>query len=35
VEGPWTPQGELTSMAENSFTIHPRIAEFKTKYLEK
>lgn len=27
--GPWTPQGELTGMAENSFTIHPGIAEFK------
>ena len=28
MEGPWTYQGELTGMAENSFTIHPGIAEF-------
>lgn len=28
MEGPWTPQGELTGMAENSFTIHPGITEF-------
>ena len=28
MEGPWTPQGELTGMAENSFTIHPGIVEF-------
>lgn len=27
-EGPWTPRGELTGMAENSFTIHPGIIEF-------
>lgn len=27
--GPWTPQGELTGNAENSFTIHPGIVEFK------
>lgn len=32
VEGPWTPQGELTGMAENSFTIHPGIAEFQGKW---
>jgi hypothetical protein len=32
MEGPWTPQGELTGMAENSFTIHPGIAEFKGKW---
>lgn len=32
MEGPWTPQGELTGMAENSFTIHPGIAEFKKKW---
>ncbi|MDR0962556.1 MAG: glycoside hydrolase family 43 protein, partial [Mediterranea sp.] len=31
MEGPWTPQGELTGTAENSFTIHPGIAEFKGK----
>lgn len=29
IEGPWTPQGELTGNAENSFTIHPGIVEFK------
>ncbi len=28
MDGPWTPQGELTGMAENSFTIHPGIIEF-------
>lgn len=32
VAGPWTYQGELTGMAENSFTIHPGIAEFKGKW---
>ncbi|WP_394707725.1 glycoside hydrolase family 43 protein [uncultured Bacteroides sp.] len=31
VEGPWTPQGELTGTAENSFTIHPGIIDFKGK----
>ncbi|MDR0893131.1 MAG: glycoside hydrolase family 43 protein [Mediterranea sp.] len=31
MEGPWTPHGELTGMADNSFTIHPGIAEFKGK----
>jgi hypothetical protein len=29
MNGPWTPQGELTGMAENSFTIHPGIINFK------
>lgn len=29
MDGPWTPQGELTGMAENSFTIHPGIIHFK------
>ena len=29
MEGPWTPQGELTGNAENSFTIHPGLVEFK------
>jgi hypothetical protein len=29
MEGPWTYRGQLTGMAENSFTIHPGIAEFK------
>ncbi len=28
MKGPWTAQGELTGMAENSFTIHPGIIEF-------
>lgn len=32
MDGPWTPQGELTGMAENSFTIHPGIAEFRDKW---
>ncbi|MBK5722530.1 glycoside hydrolase family 43 protein [Dysgonomonas sp. Marseille-P4677] len=32
MEGPWTPQGELTGMAENSFTIHPGIIQFKDKW---
>lgn len=32
MEGPWTPQGELTGMAENSFTIHPGIIEFNDKW---
>lgn len=31
MEGPWTPQGELTGTAENSFTIHPGIIDFKGK----
>ena len=32
IKGPWTPQGELTGMAENSFTIHPGIIEFKGQW---
>lgn len=28
MDGPWTPQGQLTGMAENSFTIHPGIIEY-------
>lgn len=28
MDGPWTPRGELTGMAENSFTIHPGIINF-------
>ena len=32
MEGPWTPRGELTGMAENSFTIHPGIIEFQGKW---
>lgn len=30
--GPWTYRGELTGSAENSFTIHPGIAEFKGQW---
>lgn len=29
VEGTWTYRGALTGMAENSFTIHPGIVEYK------
>lgn len=32
VSGPWTYRGELTGMAENSFTIHPGIIEFKGRW---
>ncbi|NDV59439.1 glycoside hydrolase family 43 protein [Bacteroides sp. 519] len=32
MKGPWTPHGELTGMAENSFTIHPGIIEFKDQW---
>lgn len=32
VAGPWTYRGELAGMAENSFTIHPGIIEFKGKW---
>lgn len=32
MEGPWTPQGELTGGAENSFTIHPAVVEYKDKW---
>lgn len=32
VAGPWEYKGELTGMAENSFTIHPGIIEFKDKW---
>ncbi len=32
MQGPWTAQGELTGMAENSFTIHPGIAAFNGKW---
>lgn len=31
VTGPWEFKGELTGMAENSFTIHPGVIEFKGK----
>ena len=29
VTGPWTYRGEISGPAENSFTIHPGIVEFK------
>ncbi len=29
IKGPWTYRGEISGPAENSFTIHPGIAEFK------
>lgn len=32
MEGPWKYRGELTGMAENSFTIHPGIIEFNGKW---
>ncbi len=30
--GPWTPQGQVTGCAENSFTIHPGVIEYKGKW---
>lgn len=32
MRGPWTYKGALTGMAENSFTIHPGIIEFKNQW---
>jgi len=32
IQGPWTYRGELTGEAENSFTIHAGIAEFKRNW---
>ncbi len=32
MEGPWTFKGELTGSAENSFTIHPGVVEFKDRW---
>lgn len=32
ISGTWTPQGQVTGEATNSFTIHPGIAEFKGKW---
>lgn len=32
MKGPWTPHGELTGPAENSFTIHPGIIEFNGEW---
>ena len=32
MKGPWTPRGELTGPAENSFTIHPGIIEFNGEW---
>lgn len=31
VTGPWESKGELTGMAESSFTIHPGVIDFKGK----
>ena len=31
MEGPWTFMGELTGMAEDSFTIHPGVIDYKGK----
>ena len=31
VEGPWTFMGELSGMAEDSFTIHPGVVDYKGK----
>lgn len=32
VSGPWTPMGEITGMALNSFTIHPAVCQFKGEW---
>ncbi|MFB0612927.1 family 43 glycosylhydrolase [Aurantiacibacter poecillastricola] len=32
IEGPWTPRGEITGSAANSFTIHPGVAQFKGEW---
>ncbi len=32
IGGTWTYRGALTGMAENSFTIHPGIVEFKGQW---
>ncbi len=32
MEGPWTYKGELTGMAENSFTIHPGIIDYQGQW---
>lgn len=32
MRGPWEPKGEITGMAENSFTIHPAVVQFKDKW---
>lgn len=32
MEGPWTYRGVLTGQADNSFTIHPGIVEFKNQW---
>lgn len=29
MEGPWTCMGELSGMAEDSFTIHPGVIDYK------
>lgn len=32
ITGPWTWRGEVTGSAENSFTIHPGVAQFKGEW---
>lgn len=32
IHGPWTHQGQVTGGAENSFTIHPGVIEFKGQW---
>lgn len=32
ITGPWTPRGQVTGGAENSFTIHPGVIEFNGKW---
>ena len=32
IDGPWTNRGELSGNANNSFTIHPGIVEFKDQW---
>ena len=32
IKGPWTWRGEITGSAENSFTIHPGVAEFQGEW---
>lgn len=32
MQGPWEPKGEITGSAQNSFTIHPAVCQFKGKW---
>jgi len=32
MEGEWTAMGEITGMADNSFTIHPAVCQFKGQW---